>query len=48
MDRLERSDFFEHFTGQVFLSQYEAMHTLDPEVTERATNSVRTALKQVV
>jgi SulP family sulfate permease len=28
MDALERSDFFEHFKGRVFLSQYEAMTAL--------------------
>jgi SulP family sulfate permease len=28
MDRLKRSDFFEHFTGKVFLSQYEAATAL--------------------
>jgi sulfate permease, SulP family len=31
MDKLQQSDFFEHFTGQVFLSQYQAVQTLDPE-----------------
>jgi SulP family sulfate permease len=30
MDRLKRSDFFEHFRGTVFLSQYEAVRTLSP------------------
>jgi SulP family sulfate permease len=28
IDALKRSDFFTHFKGQVFLSQYEAMHSL--------------------
>ncbi len=36
MDRLKRSDFFEHLTGQVFLSQHLAMSVLDPETTEKA------------
>ncbi len=31
MDRLERSHFLEALTGRVFLSEFEAMHTLDPE-----------------
>lgn len=31
MDGLRRSDFFEHFKGQVFLSQFEAMRTLTAE-----------------
>ncbi len=30
-DRLKRSDFFDHLTGQVFLSQYEALRSLDPQ-----------------
>jgi hypothetical protein len=30
MDALKRSEFFEHFTAEVFLSQYAAMEKLDP------------------
>ncbi len=30
-DRLKRSEFLDHLTGQVFLSQYEAMRSLDPD-----------------
>jgi SulP family sulfate permease len=30
MDRLKRTDFLDHLTGQVFLSQYDALCTLDP------------------
>ncbi|MDQ1901927.1 MULTISPECIES: SulP family inorganic anion transporter [unclassified Paracoccus (in: a-proteobacteria)] len=33
MDRLERSDFLHHLTGQVFLSHYHAVEALAPEVT---------------
>lgn len=36
MDALQRSDFFEHLTGQVFLSQHAAMLALDPEAARRA------------
>ena len=36
MDRLARSDFFDHFKGQVFLSQHQAMAALDPDTTRRA------------
>ncbi|MDP3976728.1 MAG: sulfate permease [Pseudomonas sp.] len=36
MDQLRRSDFLEHFGGQVFVSQYQALHTLDPLSTRRA------------
>jgi SulP family sulfate permease len=36
MDRLKRSDFFDHLTGQVFLSQYEAFRTLDPGAAQGA------------
>ncbi len=39
MDRLRRSDFFEHLTGEVFLSQYAAMRALDPGSTERAAGT---------
>ncbi len=37
MDALKRSDFFEHFKGRVFLSQFEAVSTLAkmPLVTEK-------------
>jgi SulP family sulfate permease len=28
MDALKRSDFFEHFKGRVFLSQFEAVQAL--------------------
>jgi SulP family sulfate permease len=31
MDALKRSDFFEHFKGQVFLSQFEAVRVLARE-----------------
>jgi SulP family sulfate permease len=36
MDRLKRSDFFSHLTGEVFLSQYDALRKLDPDVTDNA------------
>jgi SulP family sulfate permease len=36
MDQLKRSDFLERFGGRVFVSQYEALRTLDPESTQRA------------
>jgi SulP family sulfate permease len=36
MDALQRSDFFEHLTGRVFLPQFAAMQALDPETTRRA------------
>lgn len=31
MDRLKRSNFLDELTGQVFLSQFDAAHRLDPE-----------------
>ncbi|MFN3498699.1 MAG: STAS domain-containing protein, partial [Pannonibacter indicus] len=31
MDRLNRTDFTRHLTGQVFLTQYDALCSLDPE-----------------
>ncbi|MET0535989.1 MAG: sulfate permease [Steroidobacter sp.] len=36
LDRLQRSDFLQHLTGRVFLSQHQAMATLDPETTASA------------
>jgi SulP family sulfate permease len=36
MDRLNRSDFFQRFAGQVFVSQYQALRALDVASTERA------------
>lgn len=36
MDRLKRSDFFQHFKGQVFLSQHQALAALDPDTTRHA------------
>ena len=32
MDQLRRSDFLERFGGQVFISQYQALKTLAPEL----------------
>ncbi|MEX2630949.1 MAG: sulfate permease [Tistlia sp.] len=45
MDRLQHSDFFEHLTGEVFLSQHAALRTLDPEASERARSSAPAALQ---
>ena len=36
MDRLKRTDFLDHLTGDVFLNQYEAMRELDTACTEQA------------
>lgn len=36
MDQLHRSEFLQHFGGQVFVSQYAAMQTLDPVSVVRA------------
>lgn len=47
MDRLERSDFFEHFGGRVFLSQHAAMLALDPITTARADAGPSRALEAV-
>lgn len=37
MDQLKRSDFLEQLSGQVFMSHYQALATLDPETSERAS-----------
>jgi SulP family sulfate permease len=47
MDRLQRSSFLDHLTGEVFLSQYRAMARLDPETTRRAAQSALTAAPRV-
>jgi SulP family sulfate permease len=39
LDRLQRSHFLDHLTGRVFLSQHQAMATLDPDATGRADRS---------
>lgn len=36
MDQLHRSEFLRHFGGQVFVSQYAAMQTLDPASVARS------------
>ncbi|NBN80093.1 sulfate permease [Microvirga tunisiensis] len=36
MDRLQRTDFLQHLTGQVFLTQYQAFCTLDPQTAHVA------------
>lgn len=36
MDRLKRADFLQELSGQVFLSQYDALSTLDPLTTHLA------------
>jgi len=34
MDRLKNTDFIRQLSGQVFLSHYQAVHTLAPELTQ--------------
>ncbi|MGY6634975.1 MAG: SulP family inorganic anion transporter [Alkalilacustris sp.] len=41
MDRLGRSHFLEDLSGKVFLTQFDAMMALAPEVTTRALGEVR-------
>jgi SulP family sulfate permease len=41
LDRLKRSEFLRHLSGELFLSQHQAMSTLDPEVTARADAAAR-------
>lgn len=42
MDRLERSDFLEHLTGQVFLSQHQAIKALASDRAELQKQTART------
>ncbi len=39
MDQLRRSDFLERFGGQVFISQYQALQTLAPALTEATSRN---------
>lgn len=41
MDQLRRAEFLDHFGGQVFLSQYEALLALDPQTTRHALGRQR-------
>lgn len=41
MDGLKRTNFPEDLTGKVFLSQFDAFQTLDPEAAETAMNMAR-------
>lgn len=41
MDRLERSHFLEELTGRVFLTQYDAIHALNPEMAETTLKAER-------
>jgi sulfate permease, SulP family len=45
MDRLQRSPFLDHLTGQVFLSQHQAMAALDPEAVRRALAAMPAATR---
>ena len=47
MDRLQRSDFLTRLTGRIFLSHYQAMAELDPEVIRRGDEQAA-ALRAVV
>src|SRR5690606_1576060 len=37
MDQLRRSDFLQRFGGEVFVSQYQALQTLDPACASKAS-----------
>ena len=41
MDRLKRSHFLHDLTGQVFLTQYDAMRALAPDLTARTLAACR-------
>ncbi|MGM0584009.1 MAG: SulP family inorganic anion transporter [Pseudomonadota bacterium] len=41
MDRLRRSHLLDQLTGRVFLTQYDAFHTLRPQLAERALRAER-------
>jgi SulP family sulfate permease len=41
MDRLKRSHFLEHLSGRVYLTQFDAVHTINPHVANRAMEMSR-------
>ena len=41
MDKLEKSDFLKHLSGEIFLSHHDAMRKLDPQTTEQVESEVR-------
>ncbi len=41
MDRLKRTEFLQHLSGRVFLSQHDALAALDPETTRSAAATLR-------
>ena len=41
MDRLRRSTMLDHLTGQIFLTQYDAMAQLAPELTAKTLAACR-------
>ncbi len=41
MDRLKRSAFLDHLSGDVFLTQYDAFHAMAPEIAEAARRAAR-------
>ena len=44
MDRLKRSNFLDHLTGRIFLSQFEAMRALDPSRFKAPTREAETSV----
>ena len=40
-DKLRRSDFFDHLSGRIYLSQYDALADLDPDATRAAETGAR-------
>jgi SulP family sulfate permease len=41
MDRLQRSNFLEELTGKVHLTQYDAVHSIDPDSAIRTRDAAR-------
>jgi SulP family sulfate permease len=43
MDQLQRSDILDHLTGEVFLSHYQAVQALDPDLLLEPSGQAQTA-----
>jgi SulP family sulfate permease len=41
MDRLKRSHFLEELTGKIHLTQYDAVHSIDPDLALRTLEAQR-------
>ena len=46
MDRLKRSHFLEELTGKVYLTQYDAVHNINPDLARRTLETPRDGFQE--